>query len=160
MTSLQERRAAPALPPFTTLDRVLDDWLRALPLSREVLLRPLADRPAGQDLIRVDEHRDGSTLVVRAELPGIDPERDVDVVVAGGMLRIDARRESEEEHREDGCIRHELRRGHLTRTLPLPEGTTEGDVSASYRDGILEVRVPVAEQPTAPAETRVPVSRT
>jgi HSP20 family protein len=52
------------------------------------------------ETIRVEEFRDGDTLVVRAELPGIDPDRDVEVVVADGMLRIHAERTERAERTE------------------------------------------------------------
>jgi HSP20 family protein len=103
----------------------------------------------GDDLIRVDEFRDGTTHVIRAELPGIDPEKDVEVTVADGILRISAERRVEEETQDKGYTRHEIRYGSLTRGLPLPEGATESDITATYKDGILEVRIPVAE--AAPA---------
>jgi HSP20 family protein len=39
-------------------------------------------------------------------------------------------------------VRHEVRCGSFSRTLPLPEGVTDADISANYKDGILEIRVP------------------
>jgi HSP20 family protein len=112
----------------------------------------------GEELISVDEYRDGQTHVIRAELPGIDPEKDVELTISQGMLRIDAERRVEEDTQDKGYTRHELRYGRFTRTLPLPEGATESDVTATYRDGILEVRVPVPE-PAAAQPTRVPVTK-
>jgi HSP20 family protein len=63
-----------------------------------------------------------------------------------------------EEHEEEGRYRSEFRYGSLVRRLPLPAGASEDDVTATYRDGILEIRVPIA----AAAETvaRVPITRT
>ncbi len=49
--------------------------------------------------IKVEQFQDGSTLVVRAEVPGIDPDKDVDVSVSDGMLHIKAEREEKAEHR-------------------------------------------------------------
>lgn len=95
-----------------------------------------------EDLIKVDEYRENGTLVVRAELPGIDPDNDVELTVADGMLHIEAERRDEEKTEEIG----ELHYGSFSRSLPLPEGVTEADVTASYKDGILEIRVP-ARQP-------------
>jgi HSP20 family protein len=108
------------------------------------------------ETMKVEEYRDGEAVVVRAELPGIDPERDVEVTVSGGMLRIHAERtESTKTDDKDG-YRSEFRYGAFTRVLPLPAGAGEDDVKATYADGILEVRVPVdAEEAAA---KRVPVS--
>ena len=55
------------------------------------LLRGL-DR--GEGAIRIEERRDGDDLVIRAEMPGIDPERDVDITVANGVLDLRAERGS------------------------------------------------------------------
>jgi HSP20 family protein len=130
------------------MDRFLDEWMRSLPVRRPFGFWD----PFGENIIRVNQFREGDTEVVRAELPGIDPEKDVDVTVGDGMLRINAERRVEEKTEEQGYLRHELRYGRLTRTLPLPEGVTEADATATYRDGILEIRIPVPE--TTPSERR------
>ena len=57
-----------------------------------------------------------------------------------------------------GYVRHELRSGTFARELPLPEGASDADVVATYTDGILEIRVPVATV-TPPAATKVPVTK-
>jgi HSP20 family protein len=110
------------------------------------------------DAMKLEEFRDDGSLVVRAELPGIDPQRDVEVTVSDGLLRIHAHRKQETTSDDKDGYRSEFRYGAFTRVLPLPAGASEDDVSASYTDGILEVRLPVdAEQ--AAART-VPVSTT
>lgn len=94
---------------------------------------------------RVEEYRDGATMVVRAELPSIDPEKDLDVTVSEGTLRIRGeRRESAEQKARNG-YRSEFKYGSFTRDIQLPAGADPDGVSASYHDGVLEVRVPVAE---------------
>jgi HSP20 family protein len=123
------------------LDRVFDDWMKALSLSRPLLL----GRWFPDGSIHVDEFRDDGSLVIRAELPGIDPETDVELTVADGMLTIDAERHEDATVEEDGYLRRELRCGSFTRTLALPAKVTEGDIKATYTDGILEVRVPIPE---------------
>jgi len=103
------------------------------------------------DGMRLEEFREDGTLVVKAELPGIDPDKDVTITVDGGVLSIQAeRRESHREREEDeGSYRSEFRYGRFTRRLPMPAGSTEDDVKATYTDGILEVRVPLSGDPTA-----------
>jgi HSP20 family protein len=131
---------------FTRMDRVFEEWMRSLPMRRPF---GMGWEWPGEDLIRVDEYRDGDTEVIRAELPGIDPEKDVELIVSDGMLRINAERRVEEKTEDKGYVRHELRYGSMTRTLPLPEGVAESDISATYKDGILEVRFPVPARPPA-----------
>ena len=96
--------------------------------------------------LRVEEYQDGNTLVVKAEMPGIDPEKDIDISVSDGVLHIQAERQETTEHKEKGGYRTEFRYGSFARDIPLPVGSKDSDVSASYRDGVLEVRVPVAER--------------
>ncbi|MFD0656666.1 Hsp20/alpha crystallin family protein [Thermocatellispora tengchongensis] len=79
---------------------------------------------------------------MRAELPGVDPDKDVEITVGDGMLDIRAERTSEtkEEHRS------EFRYGSLRRSVMLPRGANEEDVKASYTDGVLEVSVGLEEE--------------
>lgn len=152
MTSLM-RRGGWGLEPFTLfdrMDRLFDQWTRSMPVHA----------PLVEDMIRVDEYQQGDTLVVRAELPGIDPDNDVDLAVADGMLRINAHRRLEEKTEDKGYLRHELRYGSFTRVLPLPEGVSDSDITASYQDGILEIRIPLPEQPAPEQEAKkIPISK-
>ncbi len=107
--------------------------------------------------LRVEEFVDGDTLVVRAELPGIDPDKDVELTITEGVLRVRVERQEKSEHKTKAGYRSEFRYGSFERSLPLPTGTKEDDVKASYADGILEIRVPMLEEKAA--TTRVPVSR-
>jgi HSP20 family protein len=107
---------------------------------------------AAVDPIHLEEHRDGDVLVIRAELPGIDPVRDIEVTVDHGMLRIRGERRDESRRDDQDGVRREFRYGAFTRVLPLPAGATESDVEARYEDGFLEVRIPVDAE-TAAAKT-------
>jgi HSP20 family protein len=114
-------------------------------------------RPEDADrLMRCEEFMDGDQFVLRAELPGIDPDKDVEVTVTDGVLRIQAHRREEHKDRH----RSEFFYGELARTVTLPKGVDEGALTASYRDGILEVRVPLPKQDEATAAgTKIPVAR-
>ena len=108
--------------------------------------------------MRIEERTDGDEFVVRAELPGIDPERDVEINVSDGMLQIRAERR-EEKSSETGGRRHsEFHYGSFSRVVSLPAGADEADVKATYHDGILEVRIPVDHGKAA--ATSGPVTRT
>ena len=120
--------------------------------------RPFVVVPEGLDAIRADEFTEDGTLVVKVEIAGIDPEKDVEVTLDGEMLHIGAQRREEEETKERDYTR-ELRYGAFHRDLLVPAGTTEADVKASYKDGILEVRVPrVVETPPSPA-AKIPIGK-
>jgi HSP20 family protein len=107
--------------------------------------------------LRVEEFTDADTLVVRAEMPGIDPDKDVELTVSGGMLHIHATRSEHSEHTTKGGYRSEFRYGTFERDVLLPEGVTGEDVTASYTDGILEIRVPMPKT-AIPAVTKVAIS--
>ena len=95
------------------------------------------------DDMRVEEFVEDDKLIVRAELPGIDPDRDVEIDVRDHSLRIRAERRQEERRDENGRFHSEFHYGTFTRIIPLATTVSEKDVKASYRDGILEIRVPV-----------------
>jgi HSP20 family protein len=108
--------------------------------------------------LKVEEFRDGNDVVVRAELPDIDPEKDVDLNVEAGVLHVRAERKVSSEHKEKDSYRSEFRYGSFSRSIPLPPGAKEEDVKATYKDGILEIRVPVGPEGKPPV-TKVPISR-
>jgi HSP20 family protein len=124
----------------------------------DIVRRWFDDDVEHSGVIRVEEYREDGNLVVRAELPGIDPEKDVELTVENGVLRIDAHREERSEEKDEGTFRSEFRYGSFSRALRLPKGVKESDVTASYRDGVLEVRVPQADEAAAGA-TRIPISK-
>jgi HSP20 family protein len=72
-------------------------------------------------------------------------------------LRVHAERREETKSEDKGSYRSEFRYGSFTRVVPLPAGATEKDVKATYKDGILEIRVPV-DRAVAEA-TKIPVQR-
>ena len=71
-----------------------------------------------ESFIPVNEYYQDGSVVIRAEMPGIDPDKDVDVTVTGGMLHIKAERRQEENVVEEHYLRREIRRGSFERTSP------------------------------------------
>jgi len=130
---------------FSRLGRLFDERVRTMPFRPMAFPRWLE---AG-DLIRVEEYRQDGTLAVRADLPGIDPDKDVELTVAGAMLHIQAERRQEEKREDKGYLRREVRYGSLSRPLPLPEGVTEADITATCKDGVPEIRIPEPEHEEA-----------
>lgn len=112
-----------------------------------------------EDVMKVEEFTEDGTLVIRAEMPGIDPDKDVDLEVSDGRLSIRAERRTEEETKGREYYRREMQYGAFGRSLPLPAGASEEDVKATYKDGILEIRVPIDKEKAAGA-TRIHVERT
>jgi len=133
-------------------------WFDSRRSPMDVIER-LFEGDMGTSAIRVEEMVDGNTLVVRAELPGIDPEQDVEVTVADGVLTIRGERQEKKEHKEKDSYRSEFRYGSFIRRLPLPGGVQQADVKASYKDGVLEVRAPLPEQGQETGASKIPIIR-
>jgi HSP20 family protein len=109
-------------------------------------------------MIRVEEVHENGTLVVRAEIPGVDPDKDIDVSISEGVLHIGATRSERSEKTSEKSHRSEFRYGSFRRDLVLPRGVDSKAVKAGYKDGILEVRIPwPAEKP--PQTEKVSISR-
>ena len=111
----------------------------------------------GMWLPRVDVFERAENLVVRAEVPGIDIDS-LDVTVEGGTLTITGTRSFEEEVDKGGFHRKEIFEGQFSRTVLLPEGIDADAISASSRDGILEVTVPKRPE-VLPRKVTVEVQR-
>ena len=109
--------------------------------------------------LRIEELREGDNLIIKAELPGIDPDKDVEITVTGDVLRVHARREAKSETTKAGAYRSEFRYGSFERDISLPQRVDPASIEATYTDGILTVKVPV---PVAKEETHrvIPVSST
>jgi HSP20 family protein len=137
---------------FRRFDRMFEEWARMMPFR----VVPFSRWLEPEDVIRVEEFREDGTLVVRADLPGVDPDSDVELTVSDGMLHIDAERREEHKREDKGYLRRELRYGSLSRALPVPEGVSESDITATYKAGILEVRVPEPEHEPA---KQIPIAR-
>ena len=85
-------------------------------------------------------------VVYAFDLPGI-PEDKISVELDDAALTISAEREHTEEQSDDRFYRYERRFGTFSRTFGVTQGVTESDVSADYKDGVLEVHVKKPEQP-------------
>ena len=88
------------------------------------------------DLIEAGEH-----YVVKADLPGMT-EADVNIEVEDNVLKISGERKTELEDKHDGFYRLERTSGAFSRTLTLPEGIDPATVTATFANGVLEVRFP------------------
>ena len=102
-------------------------------------------------VFRLEEAIRDNGYVIRAELPGLDPENDLEVTVEGRILTIRAERRQQ----DNGPYRSEFRYGSLAREVRLPARVDAADVTARYDKGVLEVSVPVRE--VKPESTRIPI---
>ena len=157
MTAMRRRGAWPALPswPEERIDRMFRDMFRDFFAGRVMLDRYVE---AATHAMHIEEFIEDDTYVIRAELPGVDPDKGIEITVSDGVLHLSAKREEREEEERPSGYRSEFRYGSFSRSFVLPANTDEGNVTASYNDGVLEVRLPAGPEPKE-SVTRIPVSR-
>jgi len=128
------------------MDRMLDEFFS---------LRPARDLAALEREPAVEMFETEQDVVVRAEMPNVDP-KNVDVTVTDGAITLRGQTKHEEEQKGRNYYRRELRAGSFTRTLPLPTEVKSAEAKATYKDGMLEVKIPKSER-VRPTSVKVQV---
>jgi HSP20 family protein len=132
--------------PVTLMRRLTEDIDRALGLSSglgqgnllDVSERDIAWVPA------VEVTQSGNNLVIKADLPGLN-ESDIKLEATEDGLVIQGERKREDTREEGGWRQTERVYGRFYRLIPLPENAKLDEVKANFRNGVLEVVVPVPE---------------
>ncbi len=130
------------------LKREFDELLQRLVTAHHAEASAAFLVPSVESLI------EGDTLVIRADLPGVDLDK-VEISVKGDVLTIRGSRERQGEARAHDFIHREVMYGYFERDLMLPGPVDPKRIETSYRDGVLCLKMP------APKESivrRVPVS--
>ncbi len=99
---------------------------------------------AEEELLPIDVAQTEKDIVVRASLPGFRKE-DVDLRVEKGVLSIKASRQMEQEAQNEKYYRRERFAGSLSRRIALPGAVKSDESTAELADGVLTLRVPIAE---------------
>src|SRR3984893_12836004 len=138
--ALQEKQTAPrALETVRhEFDELIDRFFGSKPRSMQ-RFHALLNEPAIESFI------EGDKMVVRAEMPGVDP-KDVEVTVNGNMLTIRGAREEQHEEKGRDFLQREISHEEMERSIMLPPGTTGEGIKASYKNGILELTVPIPKE--------------
>jgi HSP20 family protein len=108
--------------------------------------------PFVEPVIRIEEYHKDDQYVVKAEIPGVDPAKDIAITTEDGLLRLSVVRV--EETKESG--RTEFRYGTFHRTVALPPGAKEDSICACYANGILEITMKLGDP--AHAGRAIPVT--
>jgi HSP20 family protein len=124
---------------FDWLQRQINDLFQ-LPRLPEV--QGLFDRRVSPAL-DVVEHPDH--FEVECDLPGMD-QQDIDITVASGVLTIKGEKKQEKKSDKSKVYRKETWEGSFQRTISLPATVDAEKVEASYRDGVLRVRLPKRDE--------------
>jgi HSP20 family protein len=86
-----------------------------------------------------------SDLIVKAELPGIDP-KEIDISLTGDTLTIKGEKQQEKEEKEENYYRIERSYGIFSRTIKLPVSVQNDKIKASYQHGVLKITLPKSEE--------------
>jgi len=135
---------------LSTLHQDMDDFFSRF-FGEEEWLPTTTWRPA---MPAVESFvRDGE-IVVRADLPGIDP-KEVEVAVEGRRLVLRGERQAKEERKEKDYFYREVSYGRFERAVDLPEGVDTDSIKATYHEGVLEITMKAPKQMVA---KKVPIT--
>lgn len=109
--------------------------------------------PEANVMPALESYLEKGKLVIRLDLPGIDPEN-VEIIAAGDHLTIRGRRERAQDEQGKDFFHREVCYGSFERSVRMPAGVKSEDVKASYKNGVLELTVQVPEQA---ASRKVPI---
>ena len=84
-------------------------------------------------------------IVVKAEVPGIDA-KDIDISLSNDLLTIKGKKEQEKEEKEENYHRVERSYGSFSRSVRLPREVHSDKIKASYKNGVLKITLPKAEE--------------
>jgi HSP20 family protein len=124
---------------LTTLDPFTRDFDRIVRRAFGTGFGPASSTALPMDTVR----RDGE-LVLRFDVPGVDPEK-IDVTVDRGVLTVSATRDEAKTEGESPVVRERLF-GSFRRSIRLAENLDADSIEASNHDGVLEIRIPVREE--------------
>jgi HSP20 family protein len=144
--SLAPRRA------FETMSRVEQDMER---MFHEFWRRPFSNlweperwwpsRAVTLQMPAVDVYEEKDDVIVKAEVPGLSKE-DLDVTLTESTVTIKGEKKKEEEIKEKNYYRNERSCGSFARSIELPAEVKTDHAKASFKDGILEIRLPKTEE--------------
>lgn len=144
------------LSPFQTLrqemDRLFDEFLRGFEVGW-----PSAEEPFGYTFPRIDMSETDKEVLITAELPGLT-EKDIELSLSRDMLTISGEKKEEKEESVKGYYRMERHYGAFRRQLPLPVEVDPDRCDASFKNGILTVKL--AKTPEAQKQVKsIPIKK-
>lgn len=129
-----------ALSPFEEMEHMFEDFFRR-PFYLPAMFPRMRSLEAKAAAPRVDMFEDEDDLVIKAEVPGMTKE-DLDVCITGDLLTITGEKKSQEKTEEKDFYYEERSFGSFTRKLHLPIETETSKATATFQDGLLEIRIP------------------
>ena len=121
--------------PFRELERLMSSWESRFPRFFEGFEEEEIAPP-------VESYVKDGNLVVRADVPGLDP-KDIEISVLHDVLTIKGERKAEKEVKEKDYVRREVSYGAFERRMSLPEGAAADKIQASFKNGVVELSIPI-----------------
>ncbi len=105
--------------------------------------RPFAnlDLPSGEGAPRTDVVETDDGVEISVELPGME-QKDIEVSLTGDSLTIKGEKKIEKQEEKKGYYVSERSYGSVYRSIPLPPGVDAGKADATFKNGVLKVRLP------------------
>lgn len=133
---------------LSDIERMFEEWFddfRSRPFPR--LWRPdfLRLRPISLEAPALDVYEQKDDLIVKAEIPGLTKD-EIDISLEGNTLTIKGEKKKEEEIKEEDYYRCERMFGAFSRSVELPVEVQADKVNASFKNGVLEIRLPKTEE--------------
>jgi HSP20 family protein len=119
------------------MDRLWDSFLEGRPMRRGEEVR--------EWLPSLDVSETKNDLVVKAELPGMDP-KDINISLSNGLLTITGEKKQEKEEKDENYHLIERSYGSFTRSVRLPREVQSDKITASFKNGVLRVTLPKSEE--------------
>jgi HSP20 family protein len=143
---------------ITTLERRMDELVRGLLGARVPLAYPSLPLFVRKPFVpTMNVFKRDDELVIRVELPGVDPDEDVHITTSEHELVIEGERKREEEVEEGAYYRMKATYGAFERHIPLSGGVDDDKIAATYTDGVLEVVVPTGAAELPDESRQIPV---
>jgi HSP20 family protein len=133
---------------FSDVERMFEDWFAdfwSRPFPR--LWRPGFGRLRGISLEApaLDVYEQKDDVVIKAEIPGLTKD-EIDITLEGNTLTIKGEKKKEEEVKEEDYYRCERAYGAFARSIDLPVAVQTDKINASFKGGVLEIRLPKTEE--------------
>ena len=133
---------------FSDVERMFEDWFEdfsSRPFPR--LWRPGFGRlrPISLEAPALDVYEQKDDMIIKAEMPGLTKD-EIDITIDGNTLTIKGEKKKEEEVKEEDYYRCERTYGAFSRSVELPMAVQTDKVNASFKNGVLEIRLPKTEE--------------
>jgi HSP20 family protein len=150
-TQQRQQQGRQLLSPIAQMDRLFDEVFRR-PFFSSLLSSRGSD--IGEPYLPVDIYEDKESVILKAEIPGIKKEN-LDIQLTPDSITISGQKSSEERVEQRDYYRLERSYGSFTRRFQLPVETQTDKARASFKDGVLEVRIPKSVAATQQARKLV-----